>query len=245
MNFEVVYKDRLTTLIQGDAKEVSGLYLRMDHGVKNAVLVTDPVWPDCPEGLLVGWDQPYELAEKVFTNLQVSCKAMIVQLGQFSDPRLLRAVPDRFDFYSAVQCSYGKPSYSGTKLKDCEIAYVFGDVDPPLKKLHPGRIVYNYNKKEPSQKQRTIHPCPRRMQHLRGLLTHFARHSVVLDPFCGGGTTLMAARELGIPAIGIEIVPEYISDILRQLNTSNTVVAPLNEPALQPVELFTKNSKKS
>ncbi|MBU1919750.1 DNA methyltransferase, partial [bacterium] len=33
------------------------------------------------------------------------------------------------------------------------------------------------------------------------------RNSVVLDPFCGTGTTIVESKKLGIPSIGIESVP--------------------------------------
>jgi len=40
---------------------------------------------------------------------------------------------------------------------------------------------------------------------------------VVLDPFCGSGTTLEAARYLGFQAIGIDTEAEYIEDAKRRL----------------------------
>ncbi|MDJ0662099.1 MAG: site-specific DNA-methyltransferase [Crocosphaera sp.] len=42
--------------------------------------------------------------------------------------------------------------------------------------------------------------------------------SIVIDPFAGSGTTLLAAKKLGINYLGIEIVPEYIDIINQRLN---------------------------
>ena len=39
---------------------------------------------------------------------------------------------------------------------------------------------------------------------------------LVLDPFCGSGTTLMVAKQLGRQGIGIELNQEYIDMALRR-----------------------------
>ena len=55
------------------------------------------------------------------------------------------------------------------------------------------------------------------MEHL--LLIHSKKDDIVLDSFCGGGSTLQAAKELGRRFIGIEISPAYCKisvDRLRQ-----------------------------
>ena len=41
--------------------------------------------------------------------------------------------------------------------------------------------------------------------------------ALVLDPFAGSGTTLVAAKLEGIPFIGIEVVEEYVDIIERRL----------------------------
>ncbi len=43
-------------------------------------------------------------------------------------------------------------------------------------------------------------------------------NSIVIDPFAGSGTTLLAAKKLGINYLGIEIVPEYINIINQRLH---------------------------
>jgi hypothetical protein len=39
----------------------------------------------------------------------------------------------------------------------------------------------------------------------------------VLDPFAGSGTTLLAARDLGLPAVGVELDPEIAAEAARRL----------------------------
>jgi hypothetical protein len=50
------------------------------------------------------------------------------------------------------------------------------------------------------------------------LLERYAhQHSVILDPFCGKGTTLLAARMLGHSAYGLDIAPEAVICSLAKL----------------------------
>jgi len=52
------------------------------------------------------------------------------------------------------------------------------------------------------------HPCPRPIDQMLELIDNFSL-GTVLDPFCGAGTTLVAAKQLGRHWIGVDISPEY------------------------------------
>lgn len=52
------------------------------------------------------------------------------------------------------------------------------------------------------------HPCQIPLAVMRRIIKITAP-SLVIDPFCGTGTTLLAAMELGIPSIGIERNADY------------------------------------
>lgn len=45
----------------------------------------------------------------------------------------------------------------------------------------------------------------------------------VLDPFMGSGTTILAARNMGRNAVGVEIVPDYFHMVKDRLKTSRTL----------------------
>ena len=56
------------------------------------------------------------------------------------------------------------------------------------------------------------------------ILSWSNRGDLVLDPFCGSGTTGVAAKELGRNFIGIEIAPEYIKISKQRLfNTQESL----------------------
>ena len=62
-----------------------------------------------------------------------------------------------------------------------------------------------------------FHPCPRRLEHVAWLVKLFA-DGLVIDPFAGVGTTLLAAKLSGYPAIGIEIDESYCEKAARRLD---------------------------
>jgi site-specific DNA-methyltransferase (adenine-specific) len=56
------------------------------------------------------------------------------------------------------------------------------------------------------------------MKKLIEIFVPRTENCLLLDPFAGSGTTLVAAKELGIPFLGIEVVPEYIEIIKKRLD---------------------------
>ena len=52
-------------------------------------------------------------------------------------------------------------------------------------------------------------------------------HDVVLDPYAGSGTTLLAAEDLGRRWVGVELNPAFVDLIERRirLSTSNLFAA--------------------
>lgn len=65
------------------------------------------------------------------------------------------------------------------------------------------------------------HPAMMPLSLARCCVAITSRHdSVILDPYAGSGTTLLAARELGRKWVGIEINPSFVDLIERRLCTS-------------------------
>lgn len=62
------------------------------------------------------------------------------------------------------------------------------------------------------------HPTQKPVEILDPLLRYSVpAGGIVLDPFCGAGSTLVAAKRLGLRAIGIEINEKYCESAVRRL----------------------------
>jgi site-specific DNA-methyltransferase (adenine-specific) len=63
----------------------------------------------------------------------------------------------------------------------------------------------------------TYHPTQKPLQVISRLISFAEEDALILDPFMGSGTTLLAARNLGRRAIGIEIEEHYCKVAVERL----------------------------
>jgi site-specific DNA-methyltransferase (adenine-specific) len=69
-----------------------------------------------------------------------------------------------------------------------------------------------------------MHPTARRLEHMRWLVRHLTHPGdTVVDPFAGSGTTLLAARDAGRRAIGIELNPDYLPAIYARFEQTTLI----------------------
>jgi len=78
----------------------------------------------------------------------------------------------------------------------------------PFKKHPDGRCLADVIIMDRVTHASTPHQKPQELLELL-ITAFFPPHNVILDPFCGSGTTLAAAKDLNRKAIGIEIEEKY------------------------------------
>ena len=176
-------------------------------------VITDPVWPNCPDGLLLGCDNPAELLRDALERIEARC--VVIVLRYDSDPRFLSAVPARWPFFRVQTLAYSVPGYNGRKLGGEEFAYCFGT---PVASA-PGRRVIPGRGPTVQKTHSNGHPCPRSVDHFRWLINWWTEPGqVVLDPFMGSGTTGEAAYQMGRHFVGIELDPNYYEIATKRID---------------------------
>lgn len=206
-------------VVLGDARRVLP-QLELDPA--RTVIITDPVWPNAPEGLF-GVEDPAALFLEVAGLFPRAARRAVVQLGCTSDPRILSGMPAALPFVRVCWLRYAVPSYLGTVLGSGDVAYVFGSHEPPAgRKLLGGECTSNH----PTGREVLWHPTPRKLEHVRWLVEQCTRpDDLVLDPFAGSGTTLLAAREAGRRTLGIEQDPAFVDGIRRRVSEQRRLFA--------------------
>jgi hypothetical protein len=204
---EPYYRDDAVTIYHGDARGIIG-------ELDGETIITDPVWPNTnlfPEVLD---------AKKLFW--QVLCaseekprKRLAVHLGCDSDPRFLDAV-QTMSFFRVCWLEIAPPGNKGRLLMGSDIAYLFGTPPKaiPGLRLIPGKVMDARGKGKEAD-----HPCPRKLQHVGWLVRIWSElGDTIIDPFCGSGTTLLAAKNKGRKAIGIEIEEKYCEIAAKRMS---------------------------
>jgi len=117
-------------------------------------------------------------------------------------------------FYPVAHLVWAKDYTSGYRYVAYrhEQAYVLAKGRPPRPRYPLADVLpwqYTHNR---------LHPTQKPISGLLPVIRAFSRPGeVVLDPFCGSGSTLLAAQQLGRSYIGIELDAEYCAGAQRRL----------------------------
>lgn len=207
---KLFFHNELIKLYHGDAREAASF---IPSG--KISLVTDPVWPNSFRSL-AGSDRPQELLTETFgAYAGLDIQRTAIHLGTDSDPRFLNAVPPSLKFFRTATLRYCCPGKKGRLLQGHDNAYFFGK--PPKSRVGQ-RLIAGDCYAAVAGKE-TAHPCPRKLIHAQWLVKWWSEQDdLILDPFAGSGTTLLAAANLGRRAIGIEIEERYCEMAARRFD---------------------------
>ncbi len=176
------------------------------------VVLTDPPWEMKVE-YVAGSMRAVALWQEAAPLLQAA--RVLLWLPVQADPRPWLQ-PLALPYLRLVYIRRAIPGYHGRVLMDGEVIHVLGS-NPPARKgrmVIPGGFALTYVKAD----RPDWHPAPRSLIAAKWLLHWWSDvDDVVLDPFAGSGTTLVAAKALGRRAIGIELEERYCARTVERL----------------------------
>jgi DNA modification methylase len=206
------YYDRGGIVIyHGDSREIL-------RSVNADVMVTDP-----PYGVAMGsQDHPSgKTSYASFDDTEEAVRSLVVPVVELALEIVQRAVVTPGSrcawFYPRpyeIGAVYFPAGFGFSRWGFCcsqPILY-YGKDPKPIRRKEPNSVTCT----EPATKNG--HPCPKPLRLMKWLVARGALPGeAVLDPFMGSGTTLVAAKDMGHPAIGIEIEERYCEIAAKRL----------------------------
>lgn len=231
------YQDAAVTLVLGDCLDVMSDLPPVDH------VITDPPYAlvvvnsskGAPRGS-IGAQERRDLGYAGVTDDQrIAAGAHIGRLAQrwalvFCDAESLtswRMALEAGGMKHARMGAWVSPACTpqftgdrpGTGWEACEIAHASNGRWRWNGGGQPAVWVFNRPINGTLERLQASHPTPKPLALLDTIVQQFTDPGdVILDPFAGSGTTLIAAKRLGRRAIGIEANEQYAETIARRLS---------------------------
>lgn len=197
------YQDDAVTLYHGDCREITA-WLDAD------VLVTDP-----PYGMayVSGWSKPRPITGDATTEIRDAVITLwgtrpAIVFGRWSEPRPTGV---------RARLVWDKGEWPGMG----DLGFPWGPSDEEIYVLGSGWVgkregtVLRANRLGGAAS--ADHPTPKPIALMERLVAKCPA-GVIADPFAGSGSTLIAARNLGRRAIGVEIEERYCEVIAKRLS---------------------------
>jgi DNA modification methylase len=218
MLFSPFYQDEFVTIYHGDCAEILPIIDPVD------LLLTDP-----PYGINVAGKKD----GKVGSGGKVKGSNSYALSTSFGQSDWDKAIPSEqvFDLMgkiSTTQIIFGgnyfplPPSScwlvwdkdnAGTDFADCELAWT-------NKKSAVRKFKWRWNgmlQEDMRRKEIRQHPTQKPLPLMKWCIGQVPDAKTILDPFMGSGTTLCAAKDLGLKAIGIEREKKYCEIAVQRL----------------------------
>lgn len=103
--------------------------------------------------------------------------------------------------------AWGKPD-APPSMGSLELAWTNQD-------MNSRHLIHSISATNP---ERVGHPTQKPLALMKWCVGFFPDAQSVLDPFCGSGTTLLAAKEMGLTAVGIEREERYCEIAAKRLS---------------------------
>lgn len=220
------------TIYHGDCREILPTLPPVD------LLLTDP-----PYGINLNNDWQNDIHYKRGSALNVGTGAIANDAGEITHKMFTRH-PRRIVFgfpYLSDPDATGwlvwdkEPGFNGRSLTSpVEMAYT-----TTWRGFKAIRLLWSGYMRASGSETKVGHPTQKPLKVFTRLLEWHPDDNSILDPFMGSGTTLIAAKQLGRRAIGIELEERYCETAAKRLSQECLFAAePEPEPTPQSATLF-------
>ena len=210
------YQDEWSTIFLGDCREI------LPQISKVALLLTDP-----PYG--IGADSSmYKVAR---TKSGIACaekhdygetswdtkidQPLIKLITESSNNQIIWGGNYYADWLPASSCWLVWHKEINGNFADCELAWTSFKTAVRYFKWRWNRML----QEDMKHKEERVHPTQKPLPLMKWAIANYAKPGdVILDPFMGSGTTLVAAKALGFKSTGIEQREDYCLATIRRLS---------------------------